>query len=154
MNKAILALLIVAVSCADGPLFDITQFLDVSVNGLKVPIVTSICMDETKFQILKQVITPEEITKGEDIAIKVQGAALVDVVIKNLNLVTQYNGADIFTDNKDQGNTAVSAGEKYVYSYTASVPTFTPAGTWDIYLKLQDTNDEVISCLKAQFVME
>jgi hypothetical protein len=59
MNKAILALLIVAVSCADGPLFDITQFLDVSVNGLKVPIVTSLCMEETKFQILKQVISSE-----------------------------------------------------------------------------------------------
>ena len=73
---------------------------------------------------------------------------------KSLNLVTQYNGADIFTDNKDQGNTAVSAGEKYVYSYTASVPTFTPAGTWDIYLKLQDSNDKVISSLKCQFVME
>ena len=154
MNKVFIVLaLVFAVSCADGPLFDVYQFLDQEVNGEGVPITTEICMEETKFKILKTAINPSEIIKGQDINIKVQGQALVDLTMKNLNLVTKYNGADIFTDNKDQGGKAVPTGDKFQYQYTASVPTFTPAGEWDIYLKLENDDDEVVSCLKAHFTM-
>ena len=154
MNKTLVVLALIAfVACADGPLFDVTKFLDVEVDEGGAPITTEVCMEETKFKILKAVINPTEIIKGSDINIKVQGTALEDLVMKNLNLVTKYNGAEIFTDNKDQGGKAVPTGSKFVYSYTASVPTCTPAGEWDIYLNLQNDADEVVSCLKAHFTM-
>lgn len=154
MKKIVFLIAIIAIaSCADGPLFDITKFLDVSTTNEGAKIETEICMDETIFKIGRISIKPEEIIKGQDINFKAQGTALKDIIIKNLHLITKYNDEVIFEDNKDQGSKAVAEGGKFVFSYVASVPSFTPSGSWDIYLYLQNENDEDISCLKAHFDM-
>ena len=139
--------------CADGPLFDYTALLkSAMLKGAKIEL--SLCMEETHFKITRTTVYPEEIIKGDDIAFKAQGQALEDLVIKNLHLVTKYNGADIFIDDKDQGMHEVPAGKTHSFAYTASVPSFTPSGSWDIYLYLQNDKDENISCLLAHFDME
>lgn len=152
--KAVLFVALVALSfCADGPLFDLKSLMKAAVlKGAKIDL--SICMEETRFKITRTAVTPEEIIKGDDIALKAQGQALENLVIKNLHLITKYNGADIFVDDKDQGSKEVPAGQTHSFSYTASVPSFTPSGSWDIYLYLQNDKDENVSCLLAHFDME
>lgn len=152
-KKAILvfALFFIA-TCADGPLFDVTQFLDTDLGLTGSPISISVCCDEKRFQYLKSVLKPEEIIKGGEILFKVQGVALEAMTVKKLHLVTKYNGADIFTDNKSIEKT-LTEGQKLTYDYTAAIPSFTPSGSWDIYLYLQDDKEIEIHCLKAHFDM-
>lgn len=153
IKKAILffALFFIA-TCADGPLFDVSKFFDTDIELNGAPVTTQICCDEKRFKLIKTVLKPEEIVKGGEILIKVQGVALETLYVKKLRLVTKYNGGDIFTDNKAIEK-SLPEGQKLVYDYTASIPTFTPSGSWDIYIYLMDDKDVEIHCLKAHFDM-
>ena len=149
MNKALLFLALSAIaSCSDGILFNPNYFL--GDNG--EPIVTEKCQEETSFTVDKIKITPDTITKGEEITIKVQGTALVDLSLKNFHIVTNYNGTTIYTTDKAVEKT-LAPGESYIFDYSAAVPGFIPSGDWEIYVTLVTTTGDSVACIKASFTM-
>ena len=148
--KSVLLVLLLAVLLCQEKTTGINKFLEMK-NGAKVTV--SKCMAETKLKILRIIVTPSEIIKGDDISLKVQIRALEDITIKSLNVIAHYNGVKIFEDTKDQGK-LLKKGEKFIYSYVQSVPTFTPSGAWDVNLYLKNEKDENINCLLCHFDIE
>ena len=117
------------------------------------PVELSSCLDNPTFIILNKKVDPTEIMKGQSIKIKVLGQMKEQTTVQKLHLVTLYNDGVIFEDNVDKKNEVVPKGGKYIYEYEASVPTFTPAGEWNIYLYLVNSENVNVSCLKAHFSM-
>lgn len=146
--KAVLILPLVALILCAKPKVEVK---DGAING--APIITEICMEETKFKITRIVITPEEIIKGEDIGIQVEGEALENMHIVNLHISTTLNGLEIFVDDKPQ-EAELEEGDKFTWGYDAHVPTFTPAGSWDVIVTLVTDTGETVSCLKVHWDME
>ena len=152
MKSIISLFLLLTVSCQfKGKLFDVEQFLSKDLNDFNgYPVNLEICDDQSNLKVLKNKVTPPEIEWGQDVTLKSQVLAMKKLSIQKLKLITKYNGSDIFTDERDFVK-EVEESEKFVYTYTASVPSFTPAGEWDIYLHLVDADGNKLSCLKAHF---
>lgn len=153
MRTLFLISLIAFSLCEEAPLMDLHKFFG-EAKKVGAKITTKICMEETKFKITRTAITPEEIIKGDDIAMKVMGEAQEDLVIKSLFVQAKFNDVNIFSDLKDQGSVELEDGDSFTYDYSASVPSFTPAGSWNIYLYLKNDKNENISCLLCHFDME
>jgi len=96
-------------------------------------------------------VTPDSIIKGQSIKIKVMGIVTTEQTLSKLHLDTMYNGQSIYTDNVDKASAVVKG--IYTYEYEASVPTFTPAGNWEIYIYLLNSAEEKLSCVKAMFTI-
>ena len=150
--KKFFLLIVIAIATCKRESADLNKFLQEPKNGAKV--IVSKCMEETKFKITRIKVTPEEVIKGDNIAMKVQGQALEEVTMKDLKVIAHYNGAEIFSEVKDQGGKVVPVGGKFTFEYTQSVPTFTPVGSWDINLYLRNDKDEDVSCILAHFDIE
>jgi hypothetical protein len=160
MRVIVLVLTIYAISCEAGKLFDLNQmyhegtllgFLEDIKLKDGAPVTLEQCLDDPVFEITKMVVTPDSVIKGQNIKIKVMGIMTTQQTVSKLHLDTFYNGKTIYTDNVDKGSSVVEG--VYTYDYEASVPTFTPAGKWEIYVYLLNTADEKLSCVKAAFTM-
>ena len=148
MKNIISLILLITISCQlKGKLFDVEQFLSkdiIDMNGY--PVKLEVCDDGSSIKSLENKVVPKEIELGSDVTLKSKVEALKKISIKKLKIQVQYNGSDIFSDIKD-----VEVNEKFVYTYTAAVPAFTPAGNWVIFINLVDSNGNNVSCLKASF---
>ncbi len=152
--KTLCLITLFALTFCAKPLFDVTKFhkMVTSDNGAKIT--TSLCQEEVKMQVTRMAVEPEEIIKGEDIGITVQEEALESLVIKNLHVSAIYNGFEIYFDDRDQEMTELEEGDLFEWGYDAHVPTFTPAGAWNIYLTLQTDTDESVTCVLVHWDME
>jgi hypothetical protein len=152
MKNIISLILLITISCQlKGKLFDVEQFLSkdiIDMNGY--PVKLEVCDDGSSIKSLENKVVPKEIELGSDVTLKSKVEALKKISIKKLKIQVQYNGSDIFSDIKDYIKD-VEVNEKFVYTYTAAVPAFTPAGNWVIFINLVDSNGNNVSCLKASF---
>jgi hypothetical protein len=157
----VLLLALTTIVCNSGKLFDkdftFTEqtlgFLeDIKVKAAGAPVNVSQCLDKPILQITKMTVDPKEIIKGSDIRIKVVGIMLSEQTVSKLHLDTYYNNDVIYTEDVDKKNVVVKKGT-YGFDYTASVPSFTPAGNWEIFLNLLNAAGDTLSCVKATFIM-
>ena len=155
MKTIISLILLITISCQlKGKLFDVEQFLSkdiIDMNGY--PVNLEICDDQSIIKTLENKVVPPELELGADVTLKSKVKALKKVSIKQLKLLVQYNGVDIFSDLRDYIKD-VEVDETFVYTYTASVPAFTPAGKWDIFINLVDSDEKNVTCLKASFTTQ
>lgn len=157
----ILLLCIIAINSKEEilPLFDLNYLAEQGTLGsflanLKedgFPVTSSVCMEEKVFKKTQLTIDPSSIQKGKSIKIKVVGAMLQASTVQKLHLDTYYNGGVIFTADVDQKNVEVKKGSMWGYNYEASVPTFTPAGKWEIFVYVINSANEKIHCVKCEF---
>lgn len=158
--QAIILTLAITLICSQdaGKLFDLNKMFEqntltaflASVGEDGYPVTVEDCLDNPTFKPTQRVVDPPNLVKGKSIRIKIGGVMLQDVVLSKLHLDTFYNGKTIYTDDVDKKNLAIKKG-RWAYDYEASVPTFTPAGHWEIRLYLVDTDNKNLSCLKATF---
>ena len=155
MKTIISLILLIAISCQlKGKLFDVEQFLSKDIIDMKgYPVNLKVCDDQSIIKVLQNKVVPPEIDLGSDVTLKSKVQAMKKVSIKQLKLLVKYNGDDIFSDLRDYIKD-VEVDETFVYTYTASVPAFTPAGKWDIYINLVDSDENNVSCLQATFTTE
>jgi hypothetical protein len=160
MKIIIIALLIATIVCNQGTLVDLNKMYEqgtltnfLALLGDDADISVKDCGDGVNYpiSITDSKVSPTKLVKGQDIQIKVKGVALEDTEVTNLHLDTLFNGSSIFKDDKPQSFGKVAAGGEVVYAYSASVPSFTPAGNWDITMNLQDSSKKNVSCLKVTF---
>ena len=116
------------------------------------PIIFTI-IEENTAKITNYKATPASIVPGESIQMKMQYQATQTVTITKLFLETKNNGVVLFTDTVTIGKT-YSEGDKDVTGYSATIPSFCPPGSWDIFLYLKDDSDSNVAILKAHFDIE
>ncbi len=158
LNSLIFSLVVsLVVSQHAGPLFDLNAFFNqenlstfLTLVGDGYPVSLSECMENPIFKISQKVVDPPELIKGQGIKIKVGGVMVREIVVSKLHLDTFFNGKVIYTNDVDKKNVTVPKG-KWAYDYEASVPTFTPAGHWEIFIYIVDGSGTNISCIKASF---
>lgn len=157
--KAIVLVLALTLSLSQdsGRLFDLNDmykqgtlntFLALAGDGY--PIILTDCMENPSFKVTQKVVDPPALIKGQSIKMKIGGVMLQDTVVSKLHLDTYFNGKIIYTNDVDKKNVAIPKG-KWAYDYEASVPTFTPAGHWEIFIYIVDDKATNISCVKAVF---
>jgi len=73
-----------------------------------------------------------------------------DQIVQKIHLDTYFNGKVIYTQDVDKKNLEVKKG-KWAFDYEASVPTFTPAGHWEIFIYVVNNENANLSCIKAIF---
>jgi len=76
-------------------------------------------------------VTPYPIPKGKPVKIEFVGNANVQINQKYLTLNVFQNGSQIFTTNVG-GTYIAAAGSTYDYTFTYSIPSFIPPGTYDL----------------------
>ena len=140
-----------------GRLFDLNEmyaqgtlkaFLGLGDEGY--PVTVSDCLENPVFKITQKVVDPPTLIKGQSIKIKAGGVMTQDEVVQKIHLDTYFNGKVIYTNDVDKKNLEVKKG-KWAFDYEASVPTFTPAGHWEIFVYIVDKANNNISCIKAVF---
>ena len=75
------------------------------------------------------------------------------ITVSKLFLETKNNDVVLFTDTVTIGKT-YSEGDKDVPAYSATIPSFCPPWSWDIFLYLKDDSDKNVAILKAHFDIE
>lgn len=110
-------------------------------------------VEENSCSITRYQAKPEAIVPGGSIEFKMQYQALQAVNIASLDLDVLNNGVSLFTD-KVAINKSYAESEKDVTGYTAAIPSFCPAGSWDIMLYLKDDAGSNAAILKAHFDIE
>ena len=116
------------------------------------PIIFTI-IEENTAKITNYKATPASIVPGESIQFKMQYQATKTITISKLFLETKNNDVVLFTDTVTIGKT-YSEGDKDVTGYSATIPSFCPPGSWDIFLYLKDDSDNNVAILKAHFDIE
>ena len=116
------------------------------------PIIFTI-IEENTAKITNYKATPASIVPGESIQFKMQYQATQTITISKLFLETKNDGVVLFTDTVTIGKT-YSEGDKDVTGYSATIPSFCPPGSWDIFLYLKDDSDNNVAILKAHFYIE
>ena len=159
MLKIFLSALVISTIFAQhtGSLFDLNEmytqgtlkaFLGLGDEGY--PVTISDCLENPTFKITQKVVDPPTLIKGSSIKIKAGGVMIQDEVIQKIHLDTYFNGKVIYTNEVDKKNLEVKKG-KWAFDYEASVPTFTPAGHWEIFVYVVDKSNTNLSCIKAIF---
>jgi len=140
-----------------GRLFDLNEmyaqgtlkaFLGLGDDGY--PVTISDCLENPIFKITQKVVNPPTLVKGQSIKIKAGGVMTQDEVLQKIHLDTYFNGKVIYTNDVDKKNFEVKKG-KWAFDYEASVPTFTPAGHWEIFMYIVNKDGTNLSCIKAVF---
>ena len=116
------------------------------------PIIFTI-IEENTAKITNYKATPASIVPGESIQFKMQYQATQTITVSKLFLETKNDGVVLFTDTVTIGKT-YSEGDKDVTGYSATIPSFCPPGSWDIFLYLKDDSDNNVAILKAHFDIE
>ena len=116
------------------------------------PIIFTI-IEENTAKITNYKATPASIVPGESIQFKMQYQATQTITVSKLFLETKNDGVVLFTDTVTIGKT-YSEGDKDVTGYSATIPSFCPPGSWDIFLYLKDDSDGNVAILKAHFDIE
>ena len=107
-------------------------------------------LEENSAKITNYKANPTSIIPGGNIEFKMQYQATQHLTIQKLFLDTVADGVSLFTDNVPIGKT-YEEGDKDVTGYSASIPSFCPPGSWDIFLYLKDDQDKNAAILKAHF---
>ena len=92
-------------------------------------------------------ITPYPIKKGSPVKFEVVGTAKQAVSQKNAKLDVYTSGSKIFSTAVGNSYYA-AAGAPYDYSFTYAIPSFVPAGNYDIWISMIDTAGGVITCVE------
>ncbi len=116
------------------------------------PIIFTI-IEENTAKITNYKATPASIVPGESIQFKMQYQVTQTITVSKLFLETKNNDVVLFTDTVTIGKT-YSEGDKDVTGYSATIPSFCPPGSWDIFLYLKDDSDKNVAILKAHFDIE
>jgi len=124
-----------------------SKFLGKTNDGAPI---TFTILEENTAKITNYKANPASIIPGESVEFKMQFQATTDVTISKLFLDTISDGVSLFTDNVIIGKT-YSEGDKDVTGYSATIPSFCPPGSWDIYLYLKDDSDNNAAILKCHF---
>lgn len=107
-------------------------------------------LEENTAKITNYKVKPDSIILGESIEFKMQFQATTTVTVAKLFLDTVADGVSLFTDTVNIGKT-YQEGDKDVTGYTATIPSFCPPGSWNIYLTLKDDKDNNVASLLAHF---
>jgi hypothetical protein len=120
-----------------------------SIAKLGNPVTTQDCLPASIFKVSKINLNPTELIKGQNIHIKVIGAMMQDEVVSKLHIDAFLNGSSIYNQDVVK-NQEVKKGLWY-YEYEVGIPTFVPAGHWDIYIYVLNDKGEKLNCLQALF---
>ena len=123
------------------------KFLSKSNGGSPI---TFTVVEENSCKITRYQAKPDSIIPGDNIEFKMQFTASENVNIKELYLDTLNNGVSLFTDHVAVGKN-YATGEKDVVGYSATIPSFCPSGSWDIYLYLKDGDGNTAATLLVHF---
>ena len=123
------------------------KFLSSSNDGS--PITFSV-VEENSCKITRYQAKPDTVVPGESNEFKMQFTAAEDVYIKEVYLDTLNNGVSLFTDHVAVEK-SYATGEKDVVGYSATIPSFCPSGSWDIYLYLKDGDGNTAATLLVHF---
>ena len=141
MRTTLFLILLVATLSKTG------KFLSQSNDGSPI---TFTVVEENTCQITRYQAKPDSVVPGSSNEFKMQFSPLQDIYIKELYLDTQNNGVSLFTDHVAIGK-SYTTGEKDVVGYSATIPSFCPAGSWDIYLYLIDGDGNTAATLLVHF---
>lgn len=147
MKVLILSLLVALSSCQ----FKFLEKADLKVTAAPGEIVlTPDCQAGLPFIHKKEKATPNVIEKGGSINLKAAVQSDQPLHVAGLTIVCYLNGTEAYNQKKDL-NDDVEAGEMYIYTIDAGIPSFVPSGSFDIQVKLVDKDGNPLSCLAAHF---
>ena len=141
MRTTLFLILLVATFSKTG------KFLSQSNDGSPI---TFTVVEENTCQITRYQAKPDSVVPGESNEFKMQFSALKDIYIKEVFLDTQNNGVSLFTDHVEVAKN-YATGEKDVVGYSATIPSFCPSGSWDIYLHIKDGDGNTAATLLVHF---
>lgn len=104
------------------------------------------------FNIQEVTITPPSLIKGQPINIRVDGRMLSDEKVRKIYIEASLDGKLQPVPIKKLSDD-VSIGDDYGFSYDASVPSFVPAGNFDIKLYLLNDAEERLASMNVWFTI-
>jgi hypothetical protein len=140
----------------------VNEFLDNVIQGLQFladvtkpieeegTITLTDCSSNPIFKITGMKVKPNKIEKGGSMSILVVGKMLEEEHVKELAITTTLNEKPIFADSAAK-DAVVAEGKTWKFDYTASVPTFVPAGNWNTQLRLKNTEGVELCCVSASW---
>jgi hypothetical protein len=152
--KTIALLLILGVVMGDLN-FQLPEFLKEGLNYLfnlndQYPITIDKCSDNPIYDARTIKVDPPYVTADSSITIKVAGIMSSDQHVKDLNVTTYLNG-QLLQPTIDPKDADVKKGQQYIWSYYASTPGSILQGQWQTFLRLQNSDDEELCCIRASW---
>jgi len=112
------------------------------------PITIVDCLPGSVLRLTNIKVTPTELQKGKPISMKAVGVFTAASDVTNLHISANLNGQEIFKN--DVAKASHQNPGPYMFSYDNNVPTFTPAGHWEVYVWCMN-GDNKLACIKATF---
>jgi len=108
------------------------------------------CANGAVFVNTRTKVSPQKITRGQTIDIKIIGQSKKDLQADHIQVIAKLNGVESFKETKPFKQ-EVKPGVNTMYEYSTAVPTFIPEGTFEIFVYIVDNQGNNDSCLKASF---
>ena len=102
--------------------------------------------DGSKISVSSCPIVPFPIVKGKPVIFEVVGTAKVAISQKNARIDVYTSGTKIFTSNVGSSY-STGAGQGYDYKFGYSIPSFVPAGSYEIHISMIDTSGNSLGCV-------
>ena len=102
--------------------------------------------DGSKVNVQTCPIQPYPIVKGSPVKFAVQGTAQVAISQKNARMDVYTSGSKIFSTTVGSSY-STAAGSPYNYSFTYSIPSFVPPGSYDVWISMLDNSGNTITCV-------
>ena len=90
---------------------------------------------------------PWPIVKGKSAAFLINGDAKVDINQKSARMDIYLGSSKIFSTAAGGINTT-SAGKPYSYSFSYTIPSFVPPGTYDVRVNMVDGSGKAYTCVR------
>ena len=102
--------------------------------------------DNSKIDVSQLVTTPFPIVKGKPVKFDMIGTSKVAINQKNARMDVYTSGTQIFSTTVGTSY-SVAAGQPYDYSFSYTIPSFVPPGSYDILLTMLDTSGNPYVCV-------
>ena len=102
--------------------------------------------DNSKIDVSQVIATPFPIVKGKPVKFELKGTAKVAISQKNARMDVYTSGQKIFSTTV--GSTySDPAGQPYDYSFSYTIPSFVPPGSYDIWISMLDNSGNAYVCV-------
>ncbi|KAM7522640.1 hypothetical protein LguiA_012542 [Lonicera macranthoides] len=98
-------------------------------------------------------ISPDPVAKGKPATFKISASSGEALSGGKLTIDVSYFGVPVHSETHDlceETSCPVSAG-KFVLSHTQTLPSFTPSGSYTLKMKMEDENDNQLTCISFGF---
>jgi hypothetical protein len=122
------------------------QFLD---YGKSSYITFENCANRIIFELTSLKATPLFVSSDSNLTFKVTGTMRTYQKVVGLSAETFINGDSYVKNKKFDETQYIHKGETFTYNYYDSINNY--SGHWEIYLRLFNEEEQLISCIKASF---